>query len=157
MTDIYTTPNSELIDSETPAFEAPLFKLVGIGLATAFGSVIAGGYLMARNYKSMGEHRNARSAIIYSAVGFVAIMLLAAFIPESWNVSNTVFTVTQIIVMVQLAKRYQGAALDAVKTSNGSFQSNWKAFGISLLFLLFIGVVVFGVVFAAAYFTSWSM
>lgn len=156
MTDIYSAPNSELTDNEAPAVESPMYKLVGIGLATAFGTVIAGGFLMSKNFKSMGEHGKARSTMIYAVVAFLAIFGLAFLIPESLNIPNSVFTITQVVVMVQLAKHHQGATLAAIKASNGSFQSNWKAFGISLLFLLGVAATVIVLVFAfGIIFESW--
>jgi len=139
MEDIYKTPESSLENgSKESAHDYQLFKISGIGIATFFGSLLAGGFLLARNFKNLGNEAAAKKALIYSAIATVAVFAIALLIPEDVNIPNLVFTIPQIIVIVQIAKQQQGNAIARHVEAGGQLASDWKAFGISLLVLLVV-------------------
>ena len=144
MEDIYKTPESSLeSDPTASSADYQLYKISGIGIATFFGSILAGGFLMSRNYKKLGKDAAAIKALVYSALATVAVLVISFLIPEDLNIPNLVFTIPQIIVMVQLAKKEQGSDIDAHVANGGALASDWKAFGISLLVIVALMALVF--------------
>jgi len=144
MEDIYKTPESSLENGTTASSaDYQLYKISGIGIATFFGSMLAGGFLMSRNYKKLGKDAAAMKALVYSALATVAVLVISFLIPEDLNIPNLAFTIPQIIVMVQLAKKKQGNDIDAHVANGGALASDWKAFGISLLVIVALMAAVF--------------
>jgi hypothetical protein len=115
-----------------------LYKISGIALATAFGSVLAGGLLMFLNYRMLGLRRQATRALQYSALAIVVILGIALLIPTGWKVPNVVFTIPQLVVMTVLALQFQGDAIKAHRNGAGQMASNWRALGISLLVMVVV-------------------
>jgi hypothetical protein len=143
MDDVYKTPKSSLEqDSQPNVLDYKLFKVSGVGIATFFGSIFAGGILLSRNYKHLGKQAEARNALIYSFLATVAILFIAFVIPEDVNIPGLVFTIPQIIVMVQIAKQQQGDAIAQHVERGGALASNWLAFGISIVVGIALGAAI---------------
>ena len=138
MDDVYKTPESSLERESLTKLEYKLFKVSGVGIATFFGSILAGGILLSRNYKHLGQQSEARNALIYSLLATVLILFIAFLIPEDVNIPGLVFTIPQVIAMVQIAKKQQGEAISQHVEKGGVLASDWLAFGISIL----VGIAV---------------
>lgn len=134
---------------ETPAATgAPLYRLGAVGIATFFGTPVAGAWVMAQNLNRLGRHSQMRNAWITGVGAFIAIFLLGWFLPES--VPATPINIAAVFGMYHYAKQHTGAALEQHASDGGTFLSNWRAFGVSLLFLLAVMAVVFGGAFLLA-------
>jgi len=147
MNDIYKTPESDL-ENEKPSvgYDFKLYTIPAIGLATFFGTILAGGVILAINFRNLGKESAARNAIIYSALATLAVFSLAFLIPDDVNVPNVIFTVIQLVAMIQIAKKLQEADIKNHIDNGGLLASNWKAFGISLLILIALMAILFLVV-----------
>lgn len=67
----------ERVDSsDVPNFR--LFSAGQIAVATFFGSLLAGGLMLARNYSKLGEKDKAHRAVIFSFIAFVLLWLGSA-------------------------------------------------------------------------------
>ncbi|MDC0598915.1 hypothetical protein OAP18_03665, partial [Gammaproteobacteria bacterium] len=108
MENIYKTPDSDLNtdNSSENKYNYSLYKVSGIGVATFFGTALAGGYIASRNLKSLGREKEARSVLIYSAIATFAILLIAYFIPEDIKIPDTVFSIVPLVVIVQLSNKW---------------------------------------------------
>ena len=145
MNNIYDTPNADLTNDLDVNYK--LFKITGIGLATFFGTVFAGGILMAINFSRLGREAEAKKALIFSALATLAIIGVSFLIPDDVNIPSVAFTVPQIIIMIQLAKKHQASDIESHVNLGGKTSSNWIAFGISLLVLIPLLFVIFGIAF----------
>ncbi len=146
MNNIYESPASSLEIQSTRAFS--LYKISGVGVATFFGSTLAGGFIMYLNFKRLGSGGKAKKCLLFSVIATIVIFGVIFLIPEDVDIPNTVFTIPQVIAMVQIAKIQQGTLIDEHINSGGALSSNWKAFVIGLLFVVGILAIVFGIVFA---------
>lgn len=135
----YRSPAAVLPTATTPAADARLYKVSGIGLATFIGSALAGGWLMARNYRALGEHDKARRALVYSLLGTLAMMLLALALPD--GVPALSFTLPQLGALMYFARRYQGDRIAQYEAASRAC-SNWRAFGIGLLVMAMLLFVI---------------
>ena len=145
MNDIYQTPEAELEQADpNNAHDYKLYKVSGIGIATLVGTILAGGYLMAVNHRRLGNADKAKSTLVYSFLTFVGILVIAFLIPEDMSIPDTVFTVAQVVAMVAIAKQWFEQPIIAHRANGGLMASNWKAFGISLLFMIVLGLLFWG-------------
>lgn len=124
-----------------------LYKLSGMVLATLFGSPIAAGYLMSRNYRALGMPSEARNAMFFSIFGMIVFVAVAMYLDTIATAPNSAYFSTQMVAVYLLVKKYQGNFLENHKEVNGNFNSNWKAVGISLLLAIVITIVVFSLIF----------
>lgn len=132
----YRAPQADLI-APGPA-TGPLYRLSAVGIATFFGTPLAGAYIATHNLRALGLQAQVRNTW-WMAIGlFVFVMVIGYWLPDGAGIG---LTVAQVIGMHQYAKAQFG---EAVQGHAGPFRSNWRAFGISLLFLLAFLVVVFG-------------
>lgn len=127
--------------------EEKMYKVSGIVLATFLGSLLAGGWLLSRNFKVMGDEARARTTLIVCCIGTAVVLALGLLLPESWNVPNAVFVVPQIIAVLQYAKQTQAAAVDAHAAEGGQLASNWRAAGVAVIAMLVLFAVLIPVVF----------
>ena len=149
MEHIYKTPQAELVDAGSGIpLDVKLYKISAIGIATFFGTVFAGGYIAYRNLKNLGRDQQAKKVLVWSAVAVVIVLVVGVMIPASRNIPNIAFTVPQILVMIELAKRWFGDDITQHQQNGGVMASNWKAFGISLLFMIGFLLAVAGVLVA---------
>ena len=99
------------------------------------------------NFKRLGLEDKARKTIAYSIAGTVALMAVVFLIPEDINIPNAVFVAPQVIIMIQVANLYQKKLIDEHEQNGGVLASNWKAFGIGVVFTAVIFLIVFAIVF----------
>ncbi len=145
MNDIYQTPEADLEqDDPSKSYDYKLYKISGIGIATMVGTILAGGYLMSVNHRRLGNTDKAKSTLLYSFLAFVGILVIAFLIPEDLNIPDVVFTVAQVAAMVAIAQQWFDAPIREHRANGGLLASNWKAFGISLLFMIVLGLLFWG-------------
>jgi hypothetical protein len=130
---VATAPSYSLYDSRS------------VALATFLGSPIAGGVLMAMNYKRLGQAGKG------GATTFVCLLLTGLVILVSWNIPKGITLPLALALMfgMQWASRaLQGKAIESHVAQGGQLGSRGTAALIGLAFL----VIVFLAVFIPAYF-----
>jgi len=120
-----------------PAYR--LYDSRGVGLATFFGSPLAGAFLMAANYNRLGKSNNGVLAV---ALGAIATALLVC-VGFSQSSGASILGIACFVATLQIAKWLQGAAVDEHVAHGGALESKWKAFwiGIATLAVLFVAIV----------------
>ena len=121
----YVAPQAELLETSRP-----LYRLNAVGLATFFGSPLAGAYITAHNLKIQNRADKVRNVWLLAIGILVVCMAIGSWLPDGATIG---LTIAQAMGMQQYARHLQGEALEG---HGGAFLSNWRAFGISLLFLL---------------------
>ncbi len=113
---------------------ARLFKVAGIGLATFIGTVLAGGVLIAINYRAVDRPALARR-VLWGSLAVIALVIASSiFLPGGWVMDLGVLAL-QVVSMMALA-RWQRGTIAALLPDDHEPRSNWMAFGISLLVLM---------------------
>ncbi|WP_152225320.1 hypothetical protein [Pseudomonas sp. SCB32] len=134
----FKTPHASLLDNPPGK---PLYRLAAVGIATFFGTPIAGAWVIVHNLRHLGRDDQVRNAWLMGFGLFVALSLIGWLLPD--NVSAAPTTIAAVLGMYQYARHGTGDALEQHASRGGTFLSNWRAFGISLLCLLAIVVVAF--------------
>lgn len=146
----FQTPASPLHDLPSVATGASLYKISAVGIATFFGLPVAGAWVITQNLKQLGRPQEARN-IWLTGIGLtVAIFVIGQLLPD--NISGMPMAIATLFVMVGLARQRYEPALREHAAAAGKFASNWRAFGVSLLFLLAVMAMVFGGAFVLALF-----
>ena len=154
----YKTPESDVTpEGKQKTYSYRLFKVTGIGVATFFGTALAGGYLIYRNYKNLGNDAAAKKVMLLSAVATAALFGVSLIIPEGVAGPNVGLTIAQVVVMTQLAKKWFEDDLLDHEVNGGTLASNWLAFGISLLVFLLLLLLVVAVVVGGSFFGLWEL
>lgn len=132
------------MQSLDPAIDnAPGYKLYStnaVMIATVFGTALAGSYLMAKNYQRLGNQTGARQALLYGFLVVIASLIVGHFLPES--IPSVTVSISVMVAMGQATKQLQGKAFEQHLQNQGLYESCWKAWRISLLFMVVIVVIV---------------
>lgn len=136
-------------DLQVASSAQPLYSLAGIGLATFFGTPLAGAWLLAHDLKALGKHDRLPMLWGLSVALLVATLVLAFVLPE--EVPALPFAIAQLFAMMALARHLIEAEIKHHVAAGGVFLSNWRAVGIGLLVtlgfaaLMFVVLMVIGV------------
>lgn len=128
----------------TDTTDAGLYSLRGVGVASFFGSMIAGGIVIGISLLRLGKPRNAWLVICGSVVVFTILMLCIYHIPAVENLPSTVVTVPQVFLMIGIARITYGEELRKREQTGEPIASAWRAFGIGIITLLPVVGAAFG-------------
>jgi hypothetical protein len=109
--------------------EYSLYDSTSIGLATFFGSPVAGTGLMALNYRRLGQPRK---ALLTFAVGLAATALVIAFGTRIPSYGTGAFAIALVVATKNAARFLQGDAIDQHIVRGGPLGSRWVASGLSI-------------------------
>ena len=140
-------------DSECETPDYKLFSAGQIAAGTFFGSIIAGGLLLASNYSYLGDKKKALQTGVLSIFGFVLVLIvmLGLFdeMPEHPKRGLTHMLNFGIALgLWLLAKKLQGVEYVNHIERRGGRVSNWNvvAFVIVISILYFAAVVLFSTI-----------
>ncbi|MGL4319205.1 MAG: hypothetical protein ACRCTL_21630 [Pseudomonas sp.] len=136
----FQTPSAELVSAGSVAQGQKLYSLAAIGLATFFGTPLAGAYVLNHNLKALGLLDKLKTTWLLASGCLLAVLLLSFLLPDGTPGSG--LTVAQVVVMYMYAKQLHAPALQAHREQQGAFFSNWRAVGVGLLFLVAVLLVL---------------
>lgn len=138
----------ETLPSEIPP-QTQFYSVGQIALATFLGTPLAGGWLIARNYKALGQTDKARQNLFWCIVGTLALFAIGYVLPEK-NSPNIFIAVVPVIAVRSWADAQFRKLLGQHRAADGKFYSWWRAAGAGVLCLAII-VTAAMVVFVALY------
>lgn len=136
-------------DTEAEAEPAPLHSDGSVGLATLFGTCLAGAILIARNFQALGRPDKAYKALACGVLGLAALALIVHFVVLPANapsIFKPLIHTGQVLLMRRIAVRVNGMNYLIHQLRGGRFHSRWLAVGTGLLVL----PVAYGVFFVVA-------
>ena len=121
-----------------PETTGNLFSDLQIAVATFIGAPIAGGLLLAQNYRTLGKVSSAWQTLIIGFVSTIIVFFIGFLLPE--NFPNAVLPMAYTIAMRQLVKYLQG---DVIANQKGSWA---VTVGVAIGCLVLIMALVFGAI-----------
>jgi len=110
------------------AAKGRLYSPDGVGIATFFGMPLAGGILLALNYRTL-ERPGAAWAVFFGAVCTTALLFAIVYAaPETAR-----FALALPFGAYAVAKALQGKELEEHRNAGGSVASNWIAAGVGMV------------------------
>lgn len=126
--------------------EFKLYKDRAISVGTFLGGPLTGGYLMAENFKRLGENERAKATWIISIVATIVIFGGLFIIPGIEKVPNYIIPIVYTSVAGYLAKRFQGASIREHIETGGEVYSIWRVLFISLIGVAIMVMSLFAIV-----------
>lgn len=117
----------------------PMYSAGQVTLATFLGGPLGGGWLMAVNYKRLGEPAKMRAAIGLSVLAMAAVIAIGFALGNhaAWGLA-----LVPIVVMRALAEALQGDAYRRHVAAGGSRGSSWRAAGLGgVSLVIYLGVI----------------
>ena len=116
--------------------EGQIYTIRTIVISTLFGGLLAGSFMIYRNFIKLGDLKKARITILITIVTFLGI-IATIFIPALDGIPNLIYAVIIAIAASVLAKKYQGDLIDKHIAANGKLHSSGRAFLICILSMIF--------------------
>ena len=126
-------------ESATP--DCKLFRVRGVVLATFFGTILAGGIVLAINLRRINKVRQANSALVVCFLATICVLTVSYFTPEGAGFSLAI-SIVQMAVISKHTRTVMGSELDHHDRNNGQYSSSWFASLIGLLVLIGLSIVM---------------
>src|SRR5215217_2106999 len=101
----------------SPRLGNRVYTMSSMSIAVLIGGPLVVGYLMASNFKQLGEPKKARRAWFWSLVGFIALLAVSAFLPVS--IPNIVYNLLFYGIAAFFIHKYQGSLITAHMQAGG--------------------------------------
>lgn len=111
-----------------------------ITIATYFGGPLVAGYLVKKNYETLGQPDNAKKSLIIGIVSTILIFAGIFSIPEEIidKIPNALIPLIYTGIIYLIVERVQGESIKNHKESGGEFYSGWKAAGVGAIAMLIV-------------------
>lgn len=123
-----------------------VYSLKQIGTAAFLGGPIAGLWLIADNFKLLGERGKASRAWLTAWLGSTALIIGCFFLPE--NFPSAAIAAPIAFSLHRYAKDTQGKKIDEAMAAGAVKQSNWRVAALAIASLVALLVMAFAFAFA---------
>ena len=129
--------------------EFKLYKDRGIYIGTFIGGPLTAGYLIAENYKRLGEKGKVWKTWVITVLCTILIFSVAILTPSSTRVPGYIFPLLYAAFTSFLVRRLQGDRIKAHARNHGEFYTTWRAVVVSLIFgAISLGIILLILTFA---------
>jgi hypothetical protein len=126
--------------SEPPKLYSPK-QVVG---AAFLGSPIAGGIVMAANFRAFGDDARAKVTMQISAALTIIVFILAYYLPE--RTPSSLLPAAYCGAFLWYANKYQLKRFERHIEAGGPQQSNWRVAGIGIACLIAVLAALFALI-----------
>ncbi|MEM1174788.1 MAG: hypothetical protein AAGA33_04640 [Pseudomonadota bacterium] len=140
--ELYKPPNATLGNSELDIHG--LYSPGQIGVAAFIGGPIAGSWLLASNFASLGKRDAKTKTVIAGIVLTACVIALSLYLPDDFPA--LVFPFVYTVVFFQLAGKLQGYDVRQFIDDGGKRFSHWRVLGISVVSIVIFMLVVVALV-----------
>lgn len=124
-----------------------LYKDRPIYIGTFLGGPLVAGYLMAENYRHLGQQDKAKAAWVISIISTFALFAVIFFVPGIENVPRYIIPIAYALIARYLVQKLQGSDIKKHIENGGQTYTVWRAVwigfvGVIILLALLIGVLL---------------
>ena len=123
-----------------------LYKEAPIRLATFFGGPLAAGYLVAENFKQLGQHELVKKTWLITITTSIVIFGALFLLPVLQRIPPYVIPIAYSWIAYGLVQKYQGEAIKAHNVKGGFFYSNWRVVLVSFTGLIITVAILFAII-----------
>lgn len=135
----------QTIDNHTPIHK--IYKDRAVWFGTFLGGPLAGGYIIAENFKAFNQPDKAKKTWIYTIIATIIILGGIISIPDSVKIPNQIIPLIYTGIAYYLVQHFQGANITAHINAGGQLHSWWRTLSVGLVGLAIILIAVFSIVF----------
>ena len=114
--------------------EFKLYKDRAIYIGTFIGGPLTAGYLIAENYRQLGEKGKIWKTWVIAAVFTILTFIVAFLIPAASKIPSILFPLLYAGLTSLVVKRLQGDQIRAHAGNNGEFYTTWRGAVVGLIF-----------------------
>ena len=103
-----------------------VYKDKEIWVGSLLGGTLAAGYMVAENFKALGEPEKVRKTWFVTIAATVFLFYLIFFAPYLDRIPNNIFTLVWTAIIVVTAQIFQGEKIREYIRLGGQVQSWWK-------------------------------
>ena len=120
--------------------EKKFYSQKGISIATYFGGPLAAGYLVKKNYETLGQPESGKKALIIGIISTILLFVGIFSIPKSIidKIPSALIPLIYTGLIYLIVEKIHGETFRLHKEADGKFHSNWKATGIGAIGLFII-------------------
>lgn len=122
-----------------------LYKDNAVWIGTFLGGPPVAGYLMAENFKRLGQPDKARTSWIIAIVSTLAIFGALFLIPGVEKIPGYVIPLAYTFITRALVQQYQGQAIKSHISQGGPSYSVWRAVWIGTVGAIILVAILFAV------------
>ena len=122
--------------SDRPIPKEKIFSRLAILVSTFLAGPMAGGYMLAENFKAFGERSRATWSLVISILGTVLLMTVANLIPFVDKVPPVAFSAAAFVIIHQMIGYYLAEKMEA------HFQAGGEKAGIGRIILVCVTAVI---------------
>ena len=126
-----------------------LYRDSSLWIATFFGGPLAAGYVIAENFKDLGETSKARNTWIFTIPITILVFIAAFNIPKTVYFPNQIIPIISVVVSHLILTNLQGKQINRHINLGGELYSGWRALLVGIICLLLTLGVILGVFFVA--------
>lgn len=115
-------------------------KESAIQIATFLGGPLIAGYLIAENFKHLGEPQKIRKTWLWTILSFISLIIIAAFMPAA--VPNVVFAALYTGATYFIVKKYQSAQIQAHREAGGYMYKTSRTVVTGIIGALFLFAII---------------
>jgi len=140
----------ELDIEEVPT--GKVYQTTNIGIATFFGGLLVGAYLLSENFKTLGDKRKA--TLTWAIAGLLLVFLIASmFIPALDRLPKAAYTLLIALLARGAAKHYQEAKIKAHIQKGGDVYPTKRVIAVTVIGVAILVVFVLVLLIAQDFFT----
>ncbi len=110
-----------------------------ISIGTYLGGPFAAIYFLKRNFDALNKEDLSKKTMQTGIFFSIIILAIMPFIPE--NTPNILIPMLYLIPVMMVVEKHQMKKAEILESSEYDFQSNWKVFGMSIVWLFAFLVV----------------
>ena len=144
---LYSLTNSKLMEEDLLSVQ-PSFKLYkdrAVYVGTFLGGPLVAGYLIAENFRQLGEAAKVKTTWLIAIVATIVIFGGVFLIPNIEKVPSYIIPIVYAVITQALVQKYQGAAIKSHIDKGGQTYSVWRAVWIGLVGLAILLAIIFGI------------
>jgi hypothetical protein len=126
--------------------EFKLYKDNAIWVGTFIGGPLVAGYLVAENFKQLGQPDKSRTSWIIAILSTLAILGALFLIPGIEKIPRYIIPLTYTLIARLLVQQYQGEAIKSHISQGGPTYSSWRAVWIGLVGGILLAAVLLGII-----------
>ncbi|HLK29361.1 MAG TPA: hypothetical protein VKT28_12340 [Puia sp.] len=120
----------------TPVSESKFYKKQTILICTFLAGPLVGGYMIAENFKGLGEKQNQLRALLISSAFTIGLILSLVLMPFLEKVPGIIFPALSTVIASACVQFFQIEKIRSNVSNGGSFYKNERAFVVSIIGLV---------------------
>lgn len=111
-----------------------VYSPIQIGVGTYLGGPFAAIYFLKGNFDTLGKKELSKKTLQIGLAVSLLIIAITPFVPE--GTPNILIPMLYLIPVIMVVKNHQMTKEEIINSDDYEFQSSWKVFGMSIVWLL---------------------